>query len=173
MSNTFINGESQASIRAKLNANTLEVEDRVIGRRYASTQKNLETPDTVTVSAGEINTYKLLPLTFDQTLLNGFTSITNGIKYTNAETRIFEFHGISSVQATVLNTTVHFRIAVNGVTVASTTSATKLTSTDAINTLAGVILIELDQDDELKVYMMADKACTVSAFHTSLTLVEV
>lgn len=173
MSNTFINGESNLSVRTKLNATATEVEDKVTNRRYASTQKNVDVADQATFSAGEINTFKLLPLTFDNLLLKGFTGITNGIKYTDSQPRTFEFHGVSTVGSTVVNTVVHFRLAINGVTVAASESSTKLESTTALNSIAGVILIELEQDDEIKVYVEADKACTVSAYHTALTLVEV
>ena len=173
MSNTFIDGENLGSIRTKLNATATEVEDRVTNRRYASTQKNVDTANTVVIGAGEIGTFKVLPLTFDNLLLNGFTGITNGIKYTGAATRIFEFHGVSTVGASVTNTIVHFRLAINGVTVAASESSTKLESITALNTIAGVILVELNPDDEIKVYVETDKACTVSAYHTALTLVEV
>lgn len=173
MSNTFIDGESLASIRTKINATTTEVEDRVTNRRYASTQKSVDTADVVTIGAGEIGTFKVLPLVFDNLLLNGFTGITNGIKYTGLTTKLFEFHGVSSVGASVTNTVVHFRLAINGVTVAASESSVKLESISALNTIAGVILIQLNPDDEIKVYVEADKACTVSAYHTALTLVEV
>ena len=175
MSNTFVNGESQLSIRNKLNANTLIVEDKIVGKRYVSLQKNSDIADNTTISAGEAtaSTYKLLPMTFDNVILNGFTSITNGVKYTGSATKLFQFNGVSSLQSSAVNTIVDFRLTVNGVTVPATTSSVKLESTTAINTVVGCILLDLDQNDEVKVYVSADKACTISAFHTSLTLVEV
>jgi len=173
MSNTFINGESQASVRAKLNANTLIVEDKVVGSRYASTQKNTDTPDTVTISAGEVNTYKLLPLTFDYYLVEGFTAITNGLRYDNAATRKFIFHGVSTVSSSVASTEIHFVLDINGTKVLPTQSVTETKDANTKSSIAGVIIVELDSLDQLKVFVKADKACTVSAYHTALTLHEV
>lgn len=173
MSNTFINGESLASVRTKLNNNTLIVEDKVVGARYASTQKNVDTPDTVVISSGEIDTYKLLPLTFDYYLVNGFTAITNGLRYDNATTRKFIFHGVSTVASTVASTEVHFVLTKNGTPVLSTQSVTETKDANTKSSIAGVIIVELEESDELKVYVKADKACTVSAYHTALTLHEV
>jgi hypothetical protein len=173
MSNTFSNNESNASVRAKLNANTLIVEDKVVGTRYASTQKNTNAADTVTISAGEINTYKLLPLTFDYYLVKDFTAITNGLRYDNPTTRKFVFHGVSTVSSSAPSTEIHFALGINGTILNASQSVTETKDANAKSSIAGVIIVELDNVDNIKVYVKANKACTVSAFHTALTLCEV
>ena len=161
---------------AKLSYTSTQVNEAVrkgVERCVAVVANETDNPDQVTFSAGEVGTYKLVPLTLSTVLLNQFVTATNGAQYKGSATRWFLFNATAVVGTNTVNTTIHFRIALNGTTMPRTTSAVKLDSTSSLNTIDASSAVQLAVDNTIQVYAMVDKACTISVYHTQLQLMEV
>lgn len=160
----------------KISYTTAEVNEAVrksIDRCVAIVANETDTADQVTFSAGEVDVYKLVPLTLVTVMLNQFVIATNGAQYKGSATRNFMFNGTSVVGSSSVNTTVHFRLAINGITQPRTESAVKLDTTTSLSTIDASSGAQLSTDDVMQVYAKVDKACTISAYHTQLQIVEI
>lgn len=146
---------------------------KVIDRKCVIASTTIETPVTKVIAGGDVNNYVMLPIVVDLLKNNGFEAVTNGIKYIGNETLDFSFNGVCTVGCDVANTVVHFRIAVNDITKVSTTSAIKLASSTDLNSVNAATHISIQQNDVVKIYVKADKACTISAYHPQLSFVEI
>jgi hypothetical protein len=162
----------------KLDYSTAQVNESVrkgVARCVAVATNETDNADVVVFSSGEATagTYKLVPLNLATVLLNQFVTSTNGVQYKGSATRWFLFNGTAVVGSSAVNTTVHFRMALNGVTLPKTTSAVKLDTTTSLMTVDASSAVQLTTDSLIQVYAQVDKACTISVYHTQLQLVEV
>lgn len=160
----------------KLSYSTAQVDEAVrkgVNRCVAIVANDTENPDTVSFSAGEVGTYKLVPLSLATVIMNQFVVATNGVQYKGSTTRNFMFNGTAVVGSSAVNTTIRFRLALNGTTLPRTASAVKLDTTTSLATIDASSGASLSTDNVLQVYALVDKACTISVYHTQLQVVEV
>jgi hypothetical protein len=144
-----------------------------IDRCYISVAKDSEVATTQTFSAGEVDTYKVMPFDLDLIGANKFEINSGGLKYLGTSPLKLAFNGVCTLGCSVLNTVVHLRLAINDSPIPYTTSAVKLSSNTDLTTANAACIINVAQNDILKVYVSADKASTVSAYHPQLTLIEI
>ncbi len=160
----------------KLSYTTAQIDsalEKVIDRNYAIASNPSDTPDNVTIASGEVGAYKQVPVTLSAIAMNKFSPSGNTLIYTGDNACLFAFNGTATVASSATATTVNFRLAVNGVTVAGTTSTVKLDTTSERSTINASSGIVLNKNDVLTIHAKADKACTISTYNIQLQLVEV
>lgn len=144
-----------------------------IDRAYISVAKDSEVATTQTFSAGEVETFKLMPFDLDLIGANKFEINSGGLKYIGATPLKMAFNGVCTLGCNTANTVIHLRLAINDSPIPYTTSAVKIASNTDLSTANAACIINVAQNDILKVYVSADKASTVSAYHPQLTIIEI
>lgn len=144
-----------------------------IDRKHITLATDIETPTTVSFTAGEVNTYKVLPLNPNVISSNGFEAVTDGIKYIGTEQLKFSFNGVCTIGVGTVNTVVHLRLFVNDTAVPYSTSAVKLANDTDLSTANAACMVTLNTNDVIKVRVNSDKATTISAYHPQLTFIEI
>ena len=133
---------------------------------------DVETPSTITITSGQVDTFVLFPVALTANNANGFTLVGTTLTFTGNPSK-FDFSAVTTVGVSAVNTTIHFRLAINGTTVARTTSTNKIESTTDLDVFVANQPIDLNTGDAIAVYVEADKACTISAYHTQIQFIEV
>lgn len=136
-----------------------------------SVGKIADTADTVVISAGQINTFVPIQLNLNTLQNNGFTVSASGITYTGVASK-FTFDGVCTIGSSVTNTTVNLRLAKNGSIIAETDSAGRVDAVTSFTNLNANAVIDLNPNDVLTIHVKSDKACTISAYHPQLRLIE-
>lgn len=156
----------------------LELDDTIrhtISPDYFGYAVNDDVADTVAITvADQYETFIPDPLHLDSWLTDEFSynETTGEITYTGlGGDELYQLLGNASVAFSVVNTIMHFAIAVNGVTMFE--SSAKAESTTAIVSLGLSSFLELENGDVITVEVKADKTGTLEAFHTQGTITEV
>jgi hypothetical protein len=144
-----------------------------VNRRIAAIAKIGDLSDDLVISAGNVDVFLPFPIVLNALKLTEFIAVTNGVQYTGSETAEFTFNGVATVGCNANNTIIHFKLAINGVVKDETESAVKIATLTDLSTINAASFITLNTNDIVKVYAKADKACTIQAYHTQLTLAEV
>lgn len=159
---------------ANLSYTTAQVDGalrKVIAPNKISLGVNSESPSTIVIASGNVDTFVPFPVALVAEHTTGFTLVGTTLTYTGANA-IFKFDASTTVGVSAVNTTIHFILAINGTTKVNTTSANKIESTTDLDVFVANQLVQLNTNDVVAVYIKADKACTISAYHTQITFAE-
>ena len=114
---------------------------------------------TITLTTAE--TYQKLTGTFEDGVCNCFTLDTNGkLTFDGDQSMDFLFTGVSDLQA-YKTCTVSYALYLNGVLVSDSVTPTTFSHANAIKNISISRIVQLNQGDEIEVYVKSDTASTI------------